>query len=148
MNLNPSIIVTTPDLNTFYLDISDVLSDTLSDTLSDDDMPDLISVDNLVPNNCYNDCYNDCYNNMPDLVSSEIILNEFDDDLPDLEYENTLQQVKDEIESTVNFPSMDEGLNALDISEILLARMQTAFDQFKNKIGRNMTYSEMRQMMG
>ena len=109
----------------------DDLPDLISDE-SDDDLPDLVSND-YISNN---------------YIENNIICNDFDDDLPDLESENTLQQVKDEIEATVNFPSMDEGLNALDTPDILLSRMQTAFDQFKNKIGRNMTYSEMRSMMG
>ena len=53
-----------------------------------------------------------------------------------------------EIEDTVNFNSMEEGLDTLDDPDIIFSRIQTAFNTFKEKTGRQMTYSEMRQMMG
>jgi hypothetical protein len=59
-----------------------------------------------------------------------------------------LQQVKNDIEASVNFSSLGDSIDAINNPDILLNRMQTAFDQFKNKVGRNMTYSEMREMMG
>jgi hypothetical protein len=59
-----------------------------------------------------------------------------------------LQNVMLDIEDTVNFNSMDEGLNALDDPNIIFSRIQTAFDTFKEKTGRQMTYNEMRHMMG
>jgi hypothetical protein len=52
------------------------------------------------------------------------------------------------IENTVNFTSIDESMHALNNPEILLNRIQTAFNTFKEKTGRTMTYSEMRYMMG
>jgi hypothetical protein len=59
-----------------------------------------------------------------------------------------LQNVMLDIEDTVNFNSTDEGLNALDDPNIIFSRIQTAFDTFKEKTGRQMTYNEMRHMMG
>ena len=59
-----------------------------------------------------------------------------------------LQNVMLEIEDTVNFNSMEEGLDTLDDPDIIFSRIQTAFNTFKEKTGRQMTYSEMRQMMG
>ena len=59
-----------------------------------------------------------------------------------------LQNVMNDIEDTVNFNSMDESMDALDNPDIIFSRIQTAFDTFKEKTGRQMTYSEMRQMMG
>jgi hypothetical protein len=59
-----------------------------------------------------------------------------------------MENVMNDIESTVNFTSADEGMHALNNPEILLNRIQNAFNTFKEKTGRNMTYSEMRYMMG
>ena len=58
------------------------------------------------------------------------------------------EQIMSDIESTVNFQSSSEALHALNNPEILMSRIQSAFDTFKEKTGRNMTYSEMRFMMG
>ena len=59
-----------------------------------------------------------------------------------------MQEVMSNIESTVNFTSIDESMHALNNPEILLNRIQGAFNTFKEKTGRPMTYSEMRYMMG
>jgi hypothetical protein len=74
------------------------------------------------------------------ILNNELIT----DDTPITE----LQQVKNDIEASVNFSSLGDSIDAINNPDILLNRMQTAFDQFKNKVGRNMTYSEMREMMG
>ncbi len=60
----------------------------------------------------------------------------------------SLEEIKRNIESTVNFSSVDEGLDALRNPDLLKNRIQGAFDSFKSQVGRNMTYSEMREMMG
>jgi PleD family two-component response regulator len=60
----------------------------------------------------------------------------------------TYEQIMEDIESTVNFQSQSDALNALNNPEILMNRIQSAFDKFKEKTGRNMTYSEMRSIMG
>lgn len=59
-----------------------------------------------------------------------------------------MQEVMSNIESTVNFTSIDESMHALNNPEILLNLIQGAFNTFKEQTGRNMTYSEMRYMMG
>ena len=59
-----------------------------------------------------------------------------------------MEKVMNDIETTVNFTSIDESMHALNNPEILLNRIQTAFNTFKEKTGRTMTYSEMRYMMG
>lgn len=59
-----------------------------------------------------------------------------------------LQSIMSDIEKTVNFNTVQEGVQALNNPEELVNRMQSAFDTFKEKTGRGMTYSEMRYMMG
>ena len=59
-----------------------------------------------------------------------------------------LETVMTDIENTVNFTSVSESMHALNNPEILLNRIQSAFNTFKEKTGRQMTYSEMRHMMG
>jgi hypothetical protein len=53
-----------------------------------------------------------------------------------------------DIEQTVNFSSADELAEALTTGDILINIIQNAFDTFKEKTGRSMTYNEMRHMMG
>ena len=59
-----------------------------------------------------------------------------------------MQTIMNDIEDTVNFTSMAEGVNAMNNPDILFSRIQSAFDTFKEKTGRQMSYSEMRYMMG
>lgn len=61
---------------------------------------------------------------------------------------SSYEEIMSDIESTVNFQSSSEALHALNNPEILMNRIQSAFDTFKEKTGRNMTYSEMRFLMG
>ena len=60
----------------------------------------------------------------------------------------SLDEIKRNIEQTVNFNSLSESMAALNNPDILLNRIQNAFDSFKSQTGRTMTYSEMREMMG
>jgi hypothetical protein len=60
----------------------------------------------------------------------------------------SLQTIMADIEKTVNFNTAEEGLALACCPELLANRIQTAFDTFKEKTGRGMTYSEMRYMMG
>ena len=55
---------------------------------------------------------------------------------------------KKNIEDTVNFTTAKEGLRAVSEPNILITRIQDAFDSFETQTGRKMTYSEMREMMG
>ena len=59
-----------------------------------------------------------------------------------------LQTIMSDIEQTVNFNTVQEGVQSLNNPEELINRIQNAFDTFKEKTGRGMTYSEMRYMMG
>jgi len=77
------------------------------------------------------------------------------DDLPDVTdvpldacNSETLEKIMGDIEAAVNFDSFDASMYALNNPEFLMDRIQSAFDVFRGKVGRNMTYSEMRYMMG
>ena len=66
----------------------------------------------------------------------------------------TLQDVMKDLEQKVNPKSVAEGLNILTTIEktndqtVLLKPMQDGANEFKKRVGRNMTYSEMREMWG
>lgn len=62
--------------------------------------------------------------------------------------ESSLEQIMKTIESTVNFDSFDASMFALNNPDFLMNRILGAFDTFKEHTGRQMTYSEMRHMMG
>ena len=64
------------------------------------------------------------------------------------ELELDLEKVMTDIEKTANFNSAEEGLHALNNPDTIFTKLQTAFDTFKELVGRQMTYSEMREMMG
>jgi len=57
-----------------------------------------------------------------------------------------LHQIQDEISQKVNYSSIEEGVFAKP--DELINKIENAFTEFKEKTGRNMTYSEMRYMMG
>jgi hypothetical protein len=118
--------------------------------------PDLTSepiFDNLLPCNIEIPQFNAKINiNNEDELSSSAIV---EDDLSlyyssppkNLSYEE-MQNVMSNIEDTINFTSASDGMHALNNPDILVSRIQYAFDIFKEKTGRQMTYSEMRYMMG
>lgn len=62
--------------------------------------------------------------------------------------EPNLQEIMKKIEADVNPKTMQEGLSLLNKPDELLGRLQAGADAFKEQTGRNMTYSEMRQMFG
>jgi hypothetical protein len=62
--------------------------------------------------------------------------------------EPNLQAIMKKIETDVNPKTMQEGLGLLNKPDELIGRLQTGADVFKEQTGRNMTYSEMRQMFG
>lgn len=68
--------------------------------------------------------------------------------LDPLKEEVYLEKVMTDIERSANFNSVEEGLHALNNPDTIFTRLQTAFDTFKELVGRQMTYSEMRNMMG
>jgi hypothetical protein len=65
-----------------------------------------------------------------------------------------LQDVMKDLEQKVNPKSVAEGINILTTinktndQSILLKPMQDGANEFKKRVGRNMTYSEMREMWG
>ena len=63
------------------------------------------------------------------------------------EYQN-LQTIMKKIETDVNPKTMSEGVALLNNPDALIGRLQAGADAFKEQTGRNMTYSEMRQMFG
>jgi hypothetical protein len=88
------------------------------------------------------------------LVNEPLNVEYFDVDIPifdpkiNVNDELDLEKVMTDIEKTANFNSTEEGLHALNNPDTIFTRLQTAFDTFKDIVGRQMTYSEMRQMMG
>ncbi len=99
------------------------------------------------------------FSDMPDLESVPL---DSDDDLPPVficEYQakekaktesskKSLDEIKQNIEKTFNFNDISEGMEALNNPDILLNRIQEAYDSFKSQVGRPMTSLEMREMMG
>ena len=59
-----------------------------------------------------------------------------------------LTQIMNNISNNVNPKTVKEGLKLVTKPDELIARLQSGADQFKEQTGRNMTYSEMRQMFG
>ena len=59
-----------------------------------------------------------------------------------------LEKVMNNIENTANFNSIEESLHALNYPDTIFTRLQNAFNTFKEATGRQMSYSEMRNMMG
>jgi hypothetical protein len=62
--------------------------------------------------------------------------------------EPNLQTIMKKIETDINPKTMQEGLGLLTKPDELIGRLQAGADMFKEQTGRNMTYSEMRQMFG
>jgi hypothetical protein len=69
---------------------------------------------------------------------------------------NKLNEIKNKIEADAEKKVVDlnKNINSFDdfkkpeIGNLLINIMQTGADEFKEKTGRNMTYSEMRYMYG
>ena len=59
-----------------------------------------------------------------------------------------LQEIKTRISKESNPQNPTEALKLLADSKMLEQTMQNAADNFKKQVGRNMTYHEMREMMG
>jgi hypothetical protein len=131
-----------------YSTLGPLLTNDISENIDFTDMPDLVS-DPLVP--------------LEPALASEPILDfindsEVTDDLDPvficeyqanaLESKKSLDEIKRNIEKTVNFNNVSESMAALNNPDILINRIQQAFDSFKSQVGRPMTYLEMREMMG
>ena len=61
---------------------------------------------------------------------------------------SNLTQIMNNISNNVNPKTVNEGLKLVSRPDELIARLQSGADQFKEQTGRQMTYSEMRQMFG
>lgn len=59
-----------------------------------------------------------------------------------------LKQIKEEIAKEVNPKNIVETEKLMNDKELLLQTLQKGADKFKKESGRNMTYLEMREMMG
>ena len=59
-----------------------------------------------------------------------------------------LQEIKARISKEVNPKNLTESLILLNDSKLLLQTMDNAAENFKKQVGRNMTYSEIRETMG
>jgi hypothetical protein len=62
--------------------------------------------------------------------------------------DSQLQKIKERISKEVNPKSKTVSVTLLADSKLIEQTMQKAADKFKQQVGRNMTYSEMREMMG
>jgi hypothetical protein len=67
---------------------------------------------------------------------------------PIVDLDLDLEKVMTDIERSANFNSVEEGVDALNNPDTIFTRLQNAFNTFKEAVGRQMTYSEMRNMMG
>ena len=69
---------------------------------------------------------------------------------------NKIEEIKAkvEVDAEKKVVQLNKSISSFDdygkpeIGNLLLSIMQTGADEFKEKTGRNMTYSEMRQMFG
>jgi hypothetical protein len=59
-----------------------------------------------------------------------------------------ITQIKKDIEERVNPKTIQDGIAMLNAGDNLQSIIQSAFTEFEQKSGRQMTYSEMREMMG
>ena len=120
-----------------YSMLGPLLTNDLSENIDFADMPDLESVplesDSFVPLDSDDDL-------------DPVFICEYQANA--LESKKSLDEIKQNIEKTFNFNDISEGIEALNNPDILLKRIQNAFDSFKSQTGRTMTYSEMREMMG
>ena len=66
----------------------------------------------------------------------------------DISDKANLQEVMKDIENKVNPKNLQEGIKLIAEPEKLESIIQSAFTEFQSKVGRPMTYSEMREMMG
>jgi hypothetical protein len=108
------------------------------------DMPDLVSVP-LNSDVLYKDSGSALNSSINDL--DPVFISEYQEKKTNIS-NKSLDEIKRNIEKTVNFNNVSESMTALNNPDILLNRIQNAFDSFKSQTGRTMTYSEMREMMG
>ena len=59
-----------------------------------------------------------------------------------------LGEIMNNISVNINPKTSEEGVKMLNKPDEILARLQEGSKQFERQVGRQMTYSEMRQMFG
>jgi division protein CdvB (Snf7/Vps24/ESCRT-III family) len=59
-----------------------------------------------------------------------------------------LGQIMNNISANINPKTSGEGLKMLNKPDEIIARLQEGSKQFERQVGRQMTYSKMRQMFG
>ena len=59
-----------------------------------------------------------------------------------------LGQIMNNISANLNPKTSEEGLKMLNKPDEIIGRLQEGSKQFERQVGRQMTYSEMRQMFG
>jgi len=62
--------------------------------------------------------------------------------------ESKLKQIKEQISNEANPKNMTETVKLLNDPKLLQQTLNSAAKNFKREVGREMTYSEMREMMG
>ena len=62
--------------------------------------------------------------------------------------ESQLKQIKEQISNEVNPKNNSETDNLMNNPQLLQKTLNNAADNFKKQVGREMTYSEMREMFG
>ncbi len=127
-----------------YSTLGPLLTNDLSENIDFTDMPDLESVP--IDSESFVPLYSDSDDSLPPVFICEYQAKE--KALEIQKPNKTLDEIKRNIENTVNFNSISESMEALNNPDILMNRLQQAFDSFKSQTGRSMTYSEMREMMG
>ena len=61
---------------------------------------------------------------------------------------SNLGQIMNNISANINPKTSGEGLKMLNKPDEIIGRLQEGSKQFERQVGRQMTYSEMRQMFG
>ena len=132
-----------------YSTLGPLLSNDLSENSDFSDMPELESEPILELTDAFGSVSSDDLDKDSANALTPVFISEYQEKALELNQSNkSLDEIKRNIEKTVNFNNVSESMAALNNPDILLNRIQNAFDSFKSQIGRTMTYSEMREMMG
>jgi len=95
-----------------------------------------------------NDCANKTTQANANVVSNTSATSNTKTSITSTNSNNSTSQIMDNISNNVNPKTMQEGIQLINKPDELIARLQSGADQFQAQTGRQMTYSEMRQMFG
>ncbi len=59
----------------------------------------------------------------------------------------SLDEIKQNIQETIQFKNMTDSLHAINNPDVLLKRIEDALVSFRQQTGRKITYTEMRDML-